>query len=120
MVNYELLKDEGILIIRPTSSLEAADFQMIAQDVDPYIEAHGKLRGVMIEAKSFPGWKDFAAVVAHLKFVKNHHRKVEKVAAVSDSCFLAIAPKIASHFVMAEVRHFAESQLDEALAWLRD
>jgi len=119
MVEYELLKEDGILVIRPRASLEAADFQRIAQEVDPYIEANGKLHGVLLEAKSFPGWKDFAALVAHLKFVKDHHRKVEKIAAVSDSGFLTIAPKIASHFVQAEVRHFASSQADEALQWLR-
>jgi len=119
MVNYELLRDEGILIIHPEGSLEASDFQKIAQEVDPYIEANGKLRGVMIDAESFPGWKDFAALVAHLKFVQGHHRNIEKIAAVSDSGFLAIAPKIASHFVQAEVRHFPHSQRDEALTWLR-
>ena len=119
MVNYELLPADGILIIHPAASLEASDFQRISQEVDPYIEAHGKLHGVMIDAKSFPGWKDFAALIAHLKFIKEHHRKIEKIAAVSDDGSLSIAPKIASHFVQAEVRHFAQSQKDEALAWLR-
>lgn len=119
MVNYELLRADGILIIRPEASLEAADFQRIANEVDLYIEANGKLHGVMIDARSFPGWKDFAALVAHLKFVKDHHRKIEKIAAVSDSTFLSIAPKIASHFVQADVRHFAHSQKDEALNWLK-
>ena len=45
MINYELLRVEGILIIRPTGSLEAAHFQKIAEEVDPFIEAHGKLHG---------------------------------------------------------------------------
>jgi hypothetical protein len=119
MVDYELLQPDGILILRPKSSLEAGDFQKIAQEVDPYIEANGKLHGVLIDAESFPGWKDFAALVAHLKFMKGHHRKIEKIAAVSDSSFLTIAPKIASHFVQADVRHFAHSQYDEAWSWLR-
>jgi hypothetical protein len=119
MVDYELLREEGILVIRPQSALEAADFQRIAHDVDPYIEAKGKLRGVMVEATSFPGWKDFASLIAHLKFVKDHHRKIEKIAAVSDSNFLAVAPRIANHFVQAEVRHFALSQIEEARDWLR-
>jgi hypothetical protein len=73
----------------------------------------------MIDAETFPGWKDFAALVAHLQFVKDHHRKIEKIAAVSDSGFLSIVPKIASHFVQADVRHFSHSQKDEALAWLK-
>jgi hypothetical protein len=120
MVDFELLQDDGILVIRPTGALQAADFQRIAEEVDPYIVANGKLRGIMIDAESFPGWKDFAALVAHLRFVKDHHRKVEKIAAVSDSSFLAIAPKIASHFVQAEIRHFPRSQRQEALDWLRE
>ena len=119
MVEYELLQADGILVIRPEGSLEASDFERIAREVDPYIEANGKLHGVMIDAKSFPGWKDFAAFVAHLRFVKDHHRRIEKIAAVSDSSFLSIAPSIASHFVQAEVRHFPHSQMEEALAWLR-
>jgi hypothetical protein len=119
MVEYELLRDEGILIIRPRGSLEVSDFQRIAAEIDPYIEANGKLHGVMIDAKSFPGWKDFAALVAHLKFVRDHHRKIERIAAVSDSDFAAIAPKIANHFVQAEIAHFEHALKDEALAWLQ-
>ncbi len=119
MVEYEVLRDEGILIIRPRDSLEASDFQRIAAEIDPYIEANGRLRGIMIEAQSFPGWKDFAALFAHLSFVRDHHRRIERIAAVSDGDFLAIAPKIASHFVQAEIAHFAYSQREEALTWLR-
>jgi hypothetical protein len=120
MVDYELRRDDGILVIRPQTSLEAADFQRIAREVDPYIKASGKLRGVMIDAVSFPGWTDFAALVAHVRFIRDHHRRIEKLAAVSDSGFLKIAPKIASHFVQADVRHFHPSEADDALKWLRE
>jgi len=41
MVNYELLRSEGILVIRPVASLEASNFQQITKEVDPYIEANG-------------------------------------------------------------------------------
>jgi hypothetical protein len=120
MVKHELNQVDGILIITPVGSLEASDFQAIAREVDPYIEAHGKLHGLMIEAESFPGWKDFASLIAHLRFVKDHHRKIEKIAAVSDNGFLTIAPKIASHFLQAEIQHFSYSQRGEAVAWLKN
>jgi hypothetical protein len=119
MVEHELLQTEGILILRPKARLEVADFEKLAQEIDPYIEANGKLHGLMIDAKSFPGWKDFAALLAHLKFVREHHQKIEKVAVVSDSGFLSVAPKVASHFVQADLRHFAEAEGAAALAWLR-
>jgi SpoIIAA-like len=119
MVEHELLQVEGILILRPKDRLEAADFQDLAQEIDPYIEANGKLHGILLDAESFPGWKDFAALLAHLKFVRQHHRKVEKIAVVSDSSFLTVAPKIATHFVQADIRHFSHAQREDALRWLR-
>ena len=118
MVDYELLRSEGILAIRPKASLEATDFQRIAQEVDPYIEANGKLHGVMIDAESFPGWKDFAALVSHLRFVRDNHRRIRRFAVVSDTKLLALAPKLASHFVSAEVRTFDVADRAAALAWL--
>jgi hypothetical protein len=119
MVEFDLLKADGILILRPQGRLEAADFERVAREVDPYIEANGKLHGLLLDAEAFPGWRDFAALIAHFKFVRDHHRKIEKVAVVSDSSFLSVAPKFATHFVKADVRHFPQSQRDEALAWLR-
>jgi len=119
MVEYELLRAEGILVLRPRDRLEAADFERLAQEIDPHIEANGKLHGILLDAEAFPGWNDFAALVAHLRFVRDHHRKVERIAVVSDSTFLSVAPKIAGHFVQAELRHFAHLERDAALAWLR-
>ena len=94
MLRYQLLRSEGVLILTPESPLEVADFEKLAQEIDPYIEANGKLHGVMIDAKSFPGWKDFSGLVAHLKFVRNHHQKIEKLAVVSDSSILTFAPRL--------------------------
>lgn len=119
MLSHELLEDEGILILRPQGALQAADFEALAREVDPYIERTGKLRGLMVEAKSFPGWDNFAALVSHLRFVRDHHRLVKKIAAVSDSAFLKIGPRVASHFVQAEVRHFDYDDKTQALEWLK-
>lgn len=88
--------------------------------MDPYIEAYGRLNGLLISAKLFPGWKDFAALVSHLRFVKNHHQKIRKVAAVTDSGFLSIMPHIATHFGDAEVKHFDYRAKDRALDWHSD
>jgi len=120
MLHHDLKHDEGILVLRPEGSLESSDFERVALEVDPYLEERGKLHGVMIDAASFPGWRDFGAFVAHLKFVRDHHRRIEKVAVVSDSAVLSIVPQIASHFVEAEVRHFSCHDRETALAWLAE
>jgi hypothetical protein len=119
MIDHELRGDEGLLVIRPSGPLQETDFASLATVVDPYIEAHGKLEGIMLEASSFPGWESFAALVSHLRFVRDHHRFVRKIAAVSDSPVLSIAPQLASHFVKAEIRHFKANEREAALAWLR-
>jgi hypothetical protein len=118
MITHELLRTEGVLILKPSAPLESTDFERLAQEIDPYIAENDKLHGVMIDAESFPGWKDFAGLVAHLRFVKNHHQKIQKVASVSDSSVLTFAPKIASHFVQADVKHSSSSRREDARRWL--
>jgi hypothetical protein len=114
-----LMPDQGILILTPEGPLQQTDFEKITQLIDPYIESAGELHGLLIHAECFPGWADFAALLAHLKFVKNHHRHIAKVAAVTDSGFLTIMPSIVSHFVHAQVRHFDYDDKESALKWLQ-
>ena len=119
MIHYELLRSQGVLTLKPEGALRAEDFVTLASAVDPYIEQHGELNGLMIEAQSFPGWDDFAALVSQVRFVRDHHRRIRRIAVVSDSKLLAVAPKLASHFVSAEVRGFETADRAAALAWLQ-
>jgi hypothetical protein len=119
MLNYELNRTDGILIVKPSGPLQSTDFEKLIQEVDPYIEEEGKLKGMMVCAKSFPGWDDFAAFLSHIKFVKNHHQKIRKIAAVTGSGFLSIMPQVANHFVQAEIKHFDYDDKEAALNWLQ-
>ena len=118
MIHFELLRDQGIVIVTPQGPLEKTDFELVGQEVDQFIAAKGKLTGLMIYANSFPGWKNFEALLSHLKFVGEHQRYIERVAAVTDSGFLTIMPGIVAHFVRAEVKHFGFGEKERALAWL--
>jgi SpoIIAA-like len=118
MIHFELLRDRGILIVTPQGPLEKTDFELIAREVDPFIAEKGMLTGVMIYAKSFPGWKNFEGLLSHLKFVGEHQQHIVRVAAVTDSEFLTIMPSIVAHFARAEVKHFAFDEKERAFAWL--
>jgi hypothetical protein len=118
MIKSELLKDKGVLVVSPVGPLAASDFEHLAEEIDPYIEQNGRLHGLMVHTEFFPGWTDFAALISHLKFVRNHQSTIEKVAAVSDSGFLKIIPSVANHFVRAEVKHFGHHDKDKAFEWL--
>jgi hypothetical protein len=103
MIKFELLKDAGVLVVEPRSALSADDFREVLRAIDPYIHEKGKLTGLVIEAPSFPGWDSFGALIEHMKFVHDHHRKIDRVAAVTDNAFLKIAPKLAQHFAHPEI-----------------
>ena len=120
MLKHELLADKGVLIVRPEEPLSAADFAALAAEVDPYIETHGELKGLMICAHAFPGWENVDGAVSHFKFVRDHQSKIAKVAVVSDSDILAFLPRLVSHFVSADVKHFKGDEERQALAWLAD
>ena len=119
MIEFELLRDAGVLIVAPKGALTAEDFRAISGTVDPYIGENGKLTGLLIEAPSFPGWDSLGALIEHIRFVRDHHRKIERVAAVTDSTILTIAPKIAEHFAHPEFKVFRSGERANALAWLQ-
>ena len=74
---------------------------------------------MLIHVKLFPGWENLKGLVSHLRFVRDHHQMVKKVALASDSTLAEIIPKLADHFVQAEVKDFDFSEREKALEWLR-
>lgn len=116
MINITLV--ENFCIIEPQGPLTKEDFLAIAAKVDPVIESKGKLEGLVIKTRDFPGWESFSGIVEHIRFVKNHHQKIKKVAFVTDAAVADILPDIVSHFVKAEVKHFAFDDFEEAVEWI--
>lgn len=119
MLKHKLLLPEGILVLEPSSPLEAADFEAVAHDIDPYLAEHESLAGVMVFAKAFPGWLKLEAAIAHLQLIEKYHPKINKLAVVSNNSLLAELPKVVAQLVHPNVKHFSESEYDDALSWLR-
>lgn len=118
MINVEVISDEGIVVVAPAGPLEEADFQRLAGEVDAFSEDKGRLKGIIIHTRTFPGWEDFSAFLSHMKFVKEHHKQIPHVAIVTDSRAGDIGPAIAKHFVSAELKHFPYDNLAEAKKWV--
>lgn len=119
MIGFSLDTDLGILYVRPTGPLTSDDFKQLGEAVDPWIEAAGQLNALIIEPEKFPGWDSFGALVSHFRFVRDHHKKVRKIALVTDALVGDLAEDIASHFVAAEIKHFRAGQMDAAKQWAR-
>ena len=118
MIDHTLDTANSILYVRPKSPLEKDDFEQLAQTADPHIEKTGGLAGLIIEAPAFPGWDSLGAMAAHIRFVRDHHRHVKKIAVVTDSALADVARRLASHFVSAEIRHFPAGQREAAKQWI--
>ena len=120
MLQVEIDETNGIAVLEPNGELSQGDFESAATIIDPFIESNGGLQGIIIHVDSFPGWDSFAALVAHLKFVKAHHTQVQKVAFATNSPIGPIASKIATHFVSAAIESFSFDELDSAKQWILD
>jgi hypothetical protein len=120
MITHEILIEDGIVVVEPTGPLNEEDFEHLANSVDAYLEFHQSLRGLLIHAREFPGWQNLEGFIQHIKFVKGHHQRIRRVALSCDSRFAALAPRVASHFVAAEVKSFHYDDYEAALSWLKE
>lgn len=119
MLDYSIMKPEGILVLKPNAPLTKEDFIGLSAAADAYLSDHAKLHGVLIHTKGFPGWENFGGFTAHMHFVREHHKKVERVAIVTDSQIADIAESLGKHFTSAELRHFPFVEDMKALDWLK-
>jgi hypothetical protein len=118
MIEYDLDTEHSILHVQPKSAIEQDDFVKLASAVDPHIEATGGLAGLIVEAPRFPGWKSFGAMVNQLRFVRDHHKRIKRIAVVTDSHLGDVAEHLTSHFVSAEIKHFPAGQTAAAKRWI--
>lgn len=108
------------LLLEPSGALSPRDLDTLIARFDRYVNERDRIPNLVIRAVSFPTWTDFATLLKHLRFIRDHHRMVRKVALVSDARALDIAPRIAGHFVSAEIRHFPAKDYAAALDWVSE
>jgi hypothetical protein len=116
-VSHRLLPDAGVMVVEIREALRAQDFDAVAATADMWIEAHGDLQGLVIHARDFPGWQNLAGLVRHLRFVRDHHRKIKRIALVADTEVASLAPRLAEHFVASEIKAFPYADLDRGIEW---
>ncbi len=116
-VSHRLLPDLGVIVVEVKQALRAQDFDALAFTADTWIEAHGNMQGLVIHTREFPGWENLGGLLRHMRFIRDHHRKVKRIALAADTKLASMAPKIAEHFIQAEVKSFGFDEIDAAIAW---
>ncbi len=114
-----MIEPGGILHVQPSGVLKAGDFERLKQFADAYLEKHGTLAALLIESQAFPGWNSFAGFAAHLRFIREHQRRIDRIAVVTDSSIAQVAELLAEPFARADIRCFPFAQYQAALHWLR-
>jgi len=120
MLSVKIDDQKSIALFEPHGPLSEGDFKSAVEVVDPWIEKNGRLRGLIIKTRSFPGWETFGALSSHLSFVREHHKKIRRVAFVTDSVLGNIAENLAGHFVSAKIKRFPYESLEQATTWISD
>ena len=118
MLNYKIMEKEAILIANPKEAISVEDFNNISKDVDLFLQNNACLEGLVVYSKEFSGWENFSALINHLKFVKEHHNFIKKVAIVTDDKVLTYLPNITNHFINAQVEHFEYKDKNKAIDWI--
>jgi hypothetical protein len=111
------LGDDGVLVVHPHGPLRREDFDKLSGIVDPWIEAHHQLRGLVIAMPRFPGWENVGSVFQHMEFVRDHHRHICKVALAVDGVLPEVMSHLASHFIEADIKQFPFDQVGQARQW---
>jgi hypothetical protein len=81
MIKIEPISASAMRITVP-DKLKSDDFSLLAPEIDSLITQYGTIK-LLIDASRFNGWENIAAFEKHAGFVKNHHRKIERIAVIA-------------------------------------
>lgn len=117
MLKVSIHEDSGIALLEPRGGLSRADVDAAGSEINSYLNTQSRLDGLIIHTESFPGWQSFAAFCSYLLFNGDHHKKIKKIAIVTDSSTGTLGDSLASHFIRSRIRYFPYSSLGDALIW---
>ncbi len=116
MIKVETIS-ANVLRITPPDKLKADDFRHIAPQVDSIISRHGRIR-LLIDASTFNGWENLAALENHAGFVKSHQQKVDRIAVIVAHDWQHWLVGAVRVFLHSEIRSYDKGHESEALQWV--
>jgi hypothetical protein len=114
MLDKPILESDGIVVLKPEVAPSHQDFTEVRAAVDAYLGNHSMIHGVLIS-----GWDGFKGLIDQIRFIRDYHTKIERVALVSDTYVPPGAEAVAQHFVGATIKHFSNAEQAMALSWLK-
>lgn len=120
MITQRFNSQDHILTICPEGKITPEDIQGLENKMDLLLRKYGKLNGVLLDLKEVPFWNGFKSFMAHMRFIKAHHKDIDRLAVVTSKHFLGLIPWMADYFTTADLKYFKENERNLAFIWLRD
>lgn len=116
-IQSRLDPDSGVLVVEIDGPLGAPDIDALESTVGTWLTQHAELRGLVLHARTVPGWQNMAGLTRHIKFVHDHHRHIRRVAVAVDGLMAQLAPRLAGRLIHPRIQHFGHDELDAARNW---
>jgi hypothetical protein len=118
MIDTTLLKSAGVLIVAPTGPISDADISEWRAALAGHLEQNAEVKGLLVDAKAFPGYTEASAFFGHLGIIRDFHSKIDRLALVTDMVMASFAETFGKFMLGVEARRFPAGERDKALAWL--
>lgn len=109
--------DGQVVVVEVGAPLRSADIAALAAAVGPWLQGDARPRGLVMHARGVPGWDNVATLARHVRFLRDHHRRIDRLAMAVDGPVATLAPHVAGRILHPQVRHFDYQRLDDAIAW---
>jgi hypothetical protein len=116
-LSHRLLSESGVIVAEISEPLRAQDFDALGATAQKWLETHDGLQGIVLHVRKFPGWQNTGALRRHIRFVRDHQRRIGRIAVATNSKVAEVAPRVARHVVRPDVKAFGYDELDRAIAW---
>ncbi|MEM8731642.1 MAG: STAS/SEC14 domain-containing protein [Pseudomonadota bacterium] len=107
----------GVLHVKLLGKLDPSIYAAETEQLDAFIRDNERMR-VLLDLREFDGWQGLAAVAEHLKLIRDHHARIDKLAIVGQQGWEKMAARIGRSILGASLEYFRDDP-EGAEAWLR-
>ncbi len=109
---------DNIIGIKASGKVTDADYKnVIIPKLDRVLSEYDKGNFLYYLSDEFEGF-ELGAMWDDLKYASGHHEKFNKIALVGGPKWVEWATSVCGHMVSAEIRTFANDQLNDAWQWI--
>lgn len=118
MLTYRSAPNSKIVEIAVDGAVTRQDFNDVIGEINSKIDSFGSV-DVLEEIRSI-GETPPAVILADLRWVASHMKKVGRAAVVCDKHWIEKMVDLMQTVTKADIRHFDSGEIDEARKWLAD